>query len=104
KAGQLSGGEKRKLCLAMAFIGGSQLVMLDEPTVGMDPQSRAIVKKVIEEKKKKIAIVLTTHYLDEAEAMGDFVYILQTGRCVCSGTPYFIKAKHEADYRLISGF
>ncbi|KHJ94177.1 ABC transporter, ATP-binding protein [Oesophagostomum dentatum] len=52
KAGKLSGGEKRKLCLAMAFIGGSELVMLDEPTAGMDPQSRTLVRKLIERKKK----------------------------------------------------
>ncbi|KHJ95467.1 hypothetical protein OESDEN_04587 [Oesophagostomum dentatum] len=93
KAGKLSGGEKRKLCVAMAFIGGNELVMLDEPTVGMDPQSRILVRKLIEEKKKTRAIVLTTHYLEEAEAMGDFLYIMQMGRCVCSGTPYFLKAK-----------
>ncbi|KHJ94349.1 hypothetical protein OESDEN_05721 [Oesophagostomum dentatum] len=54
KAGKLSGGEKRKLCVAMAFIGGSELVMLDEPTAGMDPQARIHVKRMIEEKKKSV--------------------------------------------------
>ncbi|KHJ97279.1 ABC transporter, ATP-binding protein [Oesophagostomum dentatum] len=93
RANKLSGGEKRKLCLAMAFIGGSELIMLDEPTVGMDPQSRILVKKLVEEKKKTRAVVLTTHYLDEAEAMGDFVYILHMGSSLCSGTPHFLKAK-----------
>ncbi|KAK6745901.1 hypothetical protein RB195_012171 [Necator americanus] len=93
KAGKLSGGEKRKLCLAMAFIGGSELVMLDEPTAGLDPQSRVIVKKLIETKKKDRAIVLTTHYLDEAEAMGNFMYIMYMGTCMCSGTPNFLKAR-----------
>ncbi|KIH55105.1 hypothetical protein ANCDUO_14743 [Ancylostoma duodenale] len=52
RAQKLSGGEKRKLCLAMAFIGGSKLIMLDEPTAGLDPQSRTFVKKMIEQKKK----------------------------------------------------
>ncbi|ETN77723.1 hypothetical protein NECAME_10873 [Necator americanus] len=93
KAGKLSGGEKRKLCLAMAFIGGSELVMLDEPTAGLDPQSRVIVKKLIETKKKDRAIVLTTHYLDEAEAMGNFMYIMYMGTCMCSGTSNFLKAR-----------
>ncbi|EYC16500.1 hypothetical protein Y032_0033g2695 [Ancylostoma ceylanicum] len=93
RAKKLSGGEKRKLCLAMAFIGGSKLVMLDEPTAGLDPQSRTFVKKMIEQKKKERAIVLTTHYLDEAEAMGDWIYIMYMGRSICSGTTQFLKAK-----------
>ncbi|EPB72606.1 ABC transporter, ATP-binding protein [Ancylostoma ceylanicum] len=93
KAKKLSGGEKRKLCLAMAFIGGSELVMLDEPTAGLDPQARISVKKMIEHKKKGRAVVLTTHYLDEAEAMGDWIYIMFMGRCICSGTTHFLKAK-----------
>ncbi|KIH53041.1 ABC transporter, ATP-binding protein [Ancylostoma duodenale] len=93
RAQKLSGGEKRKLCLAMAFIGGSKLVMLDEPTAGLDPQSRTFVKKMVEQKKKERAIVLTTHYLDEAEAMGDWIYIMYMGRSICSGTTQFLKAK-----------
>ncbi|KHJ97146.1 hypothetical protein OESDEN_02873 [Oesophagostomum dentatum] len=106
KAGKLSGGEKRKLCLAMAFIGGSELIMLDEPTAGMDPQSRVFVKKLVEEKKnpgkrsssksstsQDLAVILTTHYLDEAEAMGDYVYIMYMGHSLCSGTTHFLKTK-----------
>ncbi|KHJ94147.1 hypothetical protein OESDEN_05926 [Oesophagostomum dentatum] len=68
--------------------------MLDEPTAGMDPQSRVLVKKLVEEKKKTRAVILTTHYLDEAEAMGDFVYIMYMGHSLCSGTPHFLKSKY----------
>ncbi|VDM72553.1 unnamed protein product [Strongylus vulgaris] len=80
----------------MAFIGGSELVLLDEPTAGMDPHSRFIVKKFVERKKKTrqgSPIILTTHYLDEAEVMGDWMYIMYMGRSICSGSPYFLKSK-----------
>ncbi|EPB79816.1 ABC transporter, ATP-binding protein [Ancylostoma ceylanicum] len=97
-AGKLSGGEKRKLCVAMAFIGGSRLVMLDEPTAGMDPQSRRNVEVLVEKEKTQRCLLLTTHYMDEAEAMGDFVYIMQLGHSICSGTPLFLKKKFASEY------
>ncbi|CAJ0597025.1 unnamed protein product [Cylicocyclus nassatus] len=93
RANKLSGGEKRKLCLAMAFVGKSELILLDEPTAGMDTRSRLFAKKFIEKEKNRRAIVLTTHYLDEAEAMGDWMYIMHMGRSVCSGSPYFLQQK-----------
>ncbi|EYC40189.1 hypothetical protein Y032_0625g796 [Ancylostoma ceylanicum] len=92
-AGELSGGEKRKLCVAIAFIGNNRLVMLDEPTAGMDPESRRTVELLVEKEKTNRCILLTTHYMDEAEMMGDFVYIMHMGHSVCSGTPLFLKKK-----------
>ncbi|KAK6038574.1 hypothetical protein COOONC_23922 [Cooperia oncophora] len=77
----------------MAFVGGSRLLILDEPTAGMDPHSRRIVTDFVIKQKQDRCILLSTHYMDEAEAMGDFVYIMSLGRAVCSGTPFFLKQK-----------
>lgn len=65
QAGSLSGGQKRKLCLAMAFIGGSDVIFLDEPTSGMDPVTRRGVWDFLNNNKKGKTIVLTTHFMDE---------------------------------------
>lgn len=65
QAGALSGGQKRKLCLAMAFVGGSDVIFLDEPTSGMDPVTRRGVWDFLNANKKGRTIVLTTHFMDE---------------------------------------
>ncbi|WKY01599.1 hypothetical protein Q1695_015533 [Nippostrongylus brasiliensis] len=104
RAIQLSGGEKRKLCLAMAFIGNSKLVILDEPTAGLDPRSRRDVEEFVMRQKAKRCILLSTHYMDEAEAMGDFVYIMLMGQGICSGTSFFLKQKFSSDYILTIAF
>ena len=85
---RLSGGEQQRLSLAMALVGRPELAFLDEPTAGLDPQARRAAWKVIEELRAAgVTIVLTTHYLDEAERLADHVVIIDRGHVVATGTP-----------------
>ncbi|SDJ20909.1 ABC-2 type transport system ATP-binding protein [Frankineae bacterium MT45] len=85
---QLSGGQKQRLSLAMALVGRPELVFLDEPTAGMDPQARRGTWELIEQLRRDgVSIVLTTHFLDEAEQLADLVTVVASGRIVASGTP-----------------
>jgi ABC-2 type transport system ATP-binding protein len=85
---RLSGGEKQRLSLAMALVGRPELVFLDEPTAGMDPQARRATWDLISELRADGAsVLLTTHFLDEAEHLADHVVILDEGRVVAAGTP-----------------
>nr|WP_306430073.1 ABC transporter ATP-binding protein [Corynebacterium phoceense] len=85
---RLSGGQQQRLSLALALIGRPELVFLDEPTAGMDAQSRLAVWELIRALKKDgVTIVLTTHLMDEAEALADRVIIIDHGRKVAEGTP-----------------
>jgi ATP-binding cassette subfamily A (ABC1) protein 3 len=72
----LSGGMKRKLCVAMSLIGGSRVILLDEPSAGMDPEARHDVQKLLEKTKRNKTILLTTHYMDEADLLGDRIAIM----------------------------
>ncbi|KAE9555651.1 hypothetical protein FO519_001122 [Halicephalobus sp. NKZ332] len=99
-AGSLSGGMKRKLCVAMALIGDSKVILLDEPTAGMDPEARHEICKVLEAEKKNRTILLTTHYMDEADLLGDQIAILVKGRLVCKGSPEFLKNRFGTGYVL----
>ncbi len=84
---QLSGGEQRRLCLALALVGRPAVAFLDEPTSGVDPQGRLIVRSVIADLRAAgVAVVLTTHDLDEAERVADSLVIVDRGRLVASGT------------------
>jgi len=88
KAGKYSGGMKRRLSLVLALIHDPQIAFLDEPTVGMDPQSRHAVWDFIRELKKEgKTIVLTTHYMEEAEALCDRVGIIDHGKLIALGSP-----------------
>ncbi|SOD73993.1 ABC-2 type transport system ATP-binding protein [Jatrophihabitans sp. GAS493] len=85
---QLSGGQKQRLSLAMALVGRPELVFLDEPTAGMDPQARRGTWELIEQLRSDgVSIVLTTHFLDEAEQLADLVTVISSGRIVASGSP-----------------
>uniref|UniRef100_A0A7I4YF12 ABC transporter domain-containing protein n=1 Tax=Haemonchus contortus TaxID=6289 RepID=A0A7I4YF12_HAECO len=94
----LSGGQKRKLSVSMAVIGHSSVVLLDEPTAGMDPGARRDVEALLETIKVDRTVLLTTHYMDEAELLGDRVAIMASGRVYCCGTPQFLKKRFGTGY------
>jgi ABC-2 type transport system ATP-binding protein len=85
---RLSGGQQQRLGLAMALVGRPELVFVDEPTAGMDPQARRTTWELLEELRNDgVTVVLTTHYMDEAERLADRLHIIDRGRLVASGTP-----------------
>ncbi|KAK9761350.1 hypothetical protein K7432_013818 [Basidiobolus ranarum] len=96
----LSGGQKRKLSVAIAFIGGSKVVFLDEPTSGMDPYSRRSTWEVISQNRAGRIIVLTTHFMDEADLLGDRIAIMSYGKLQCIGSSLFLKSHYGVGYTL----
>ncbi|KAL5018720.1 hypothetical protein ScPMuIL_004442 [Solemya velum] len=96
----LSGGMKRKLCVALAFVGGSRVVILDEPSSGVDPNGRQSIWNLIGHKKKDCAVLLSTHHLDEADLIGDRVAIMHNGKLMCVGSSMFLKQKLGSGYTL----
>jgi ABC-type multidrug transport system ATPase subunit len=100
KTGLLSGGQRRKLSLAIAFIGRPKVVFLDEPTSGMDPYSRRFTWDVIRRRAAKSSILLTTHFLDEADLLCDRVAIMSAGKLACVGSPVFLKNRYGTGYHL----
>src|SRR5579859_8013302 len=85
---QLSGGQKRRLALAVAIVGKPQLVFLDEPTTGMDPQARRATWDIIQELKARgVTVMLTTHFMDEAERLADRIAIMDGGKIIALDTP-----------------
>ena len=95
KAKHYSGGMQRRLSIAMALITEPQVVFLDEPTIGLDPQSRRGMWEYIEGLKGSTTIILTTHYLEEADALADRIAIVDTGRVIALGTPSELKASSK---------
>ena len=87
KAKSLSGGWQRRLSIAMALVSDPKLLFLDEPTLGLDVLARRELWKVIEELKGKVTVILTTHYMEEAEQLADRVGIMNSGRLKMTGTP-----------------
>jgi ABC-2 type transport system ATP-binding protein len=93
RVGTLSGGQKQRLALACALVGGPQLLFLDEPTTGLDPQARRqLWDLIVQFKREGRTIVLTTHYMDEAEVLCDRVAIVDHGRVIALGTPLELMA------------
>ena len=86
KAGKLSGGWQRRVSIAMALISEPQILFLDEPTLGLDVLARRDLWEVIRSLKGKITIILTTHYMEEAEALSDRIGIMKSGRLLAVGT------------------
>jgi ABC-2 type transport system ATP-binding protein len=85
---RLSGGQQQRLSLALALVARPELVFLDEPTAGMDPQARRVTWDLIRQLRADgVSVVLTTHFLDEAEALADRVIVIDAGRIVAQGTP-----------------
>src|SRR6185437_11853161 len=98
---QLSGGQKQRLALAMALVNDPRVIFLDEPTAGLDPQVRREIYDVIEElKKEKKTIVMTTHYIEEAERLCDRVAIVDHGKVVALGTPRELKTRSGGTTRI----
>ena len=86
KAGKLSGGWQRRVSIAMALIGEPQILFLDEPTLGLDVIARHELWEVIRELKGRVTIILTTHYMEEAQALSDRIGVMKSGRLMALGT------------------
>mmetsp|Transcript_12154 Transcript_12154/g.8840 ORF Transcript_12154/g.8840 Transcript_12154/m.8840 type:complete len:188 (-) Transcript_12154:292-855(-) len=99
KAENLSGGNKRKLCCAMSLLANPLIEFLDEPTSGVDPISRRSLFKILK-KLKNSSIMLTTHRMDEAEALCDLLAIMINGSFVCWGSPGYLKSKYGQGYQM----
>lgn len=97
KAKTLSGGWKRRLSIAMALICEPKILFLDEPTLGLDVLARAELWDIIRALKGKITVILTTHYMEEAEALSDNIAIMKNGKLIAVGTADALKQKAGAD-------
>uniref|UniRef100_A0A8C5UJ83 ATP binding cassette subfamily A member 3 n=1 Tax=Malurus cyaneus samueli TaxID=2593467 RepID=A0A8C5UJ83_9PASS len=97
----LSGGMKRKLSIGIALIGDSKVVMLDEPTSGMDPASRRATWDLLQQQRSNRTILLTTHFMDEADLLGDRIAIMAKGELQCCGSSLFLKRKYGAGYHMV---
>ena len=94
RAGKLSGGWQRRLSIAMALVARPEILFLDEPTLGLEPVlARAELWDVIRALKGRITVILTTHYMEEAEALSDRVGVMKDGRLLALGTPEELKAQ-----------
>ena len=100
RAGSLSGGMKRKLSLAIALVGDSKAVFLDEPTSGMDPYSRRSTWNTLQSEKDGRVMILTTHFMEEADLLGDRIGIMAEGKLHCCGSPLFLKRRFGQGYTL----
>uniref|UniRef100_A0A0N4ZQS1 ABC transporter domain-containing protein n=1 Tax=Parastrongyloides trichosuri TaxID=131310 RepID=A0A0N4ZQS1_PARTI len=99
-ARKLSGGQKRKLCLIIALIGDSKFVILDEPSSGLDPGARHDIWSLIIKEKKNRTILLTTHYMEEADVLGDKICILAKGELLCAGSSMLLKNTYGKGYEI----
>ena len=97
KAGRLSGGWQRRLSIAMALVSGPQILFLDEPTLGLDVLARGELWDMIRALKGRMTVILTTHYMEEAEALSDRVAIMKSGWLLLTGTPAEIMERTGAD-------
>lgn len=102
--GKLSGGQRRRIDIARALVHEPEILILDEPTTGLDPQTRKLLWDVISKmrKEKNMTVFLTTHYMEEA-ADADYVVILDSGKIVAEGTPLSLKNSYTGDYITLYG-
>nr|QUF59429.1 ATP-binding cassette transporter Abca3-like1 [Brachionus angularis] len=96
----LSGGMKRRLMVAMALIGDSKIIILDEPTSGLDPFNRVKLWELIRRYKNNHTIILTTHFMEEADALSDRIAIMNHGEIKCCGSPIFLKNYYGNGFRI----
>ena len=102
-SGELSGGNKRKLSVGIAMIGNPPVIMLDEPSTGMDPEARRFMWNLISDvatQRKEAAIILTTHSMEEAEALSTKLCIMVEGKFRCLGSIPHIKSKYGGGYEI----
>ncbi|XP_058837017.1 phospholipid-transporting ATPase ABCA3-like [Topomyia yanbarensis] len=97
----LSGGMKRRLAVGIALCGGSKVVLLDEPTSGMDPSARRALWDLLQREKRGRTMLLSTHFMDEADVLGDRIAIMAEGVLKTVGSPFFLKKTFGVGYRLI---
>uniref|UniRef100_A0A3Q3H2P5 ABC transporter domain-containing protein n=1 Tax=Labrus bergylta TaxID=56723 RepID=A0A3Q3H2P5_9LABR len=96
----LSGGMQRKLSVALAFVGGAKVVILDEPTSGVDPYSRRSIWDLLLKYRAGRTVIMSTHHMDEADLLSDRVAIISQGRLHCCGSPIFLKKCFGAGFYL----
>uniref|UniRef100_A0A665X1X1 P-type phospholipid transporter n=1 Tax=Echeneis naucrates TaxID=173247 RepID=A0A665X1X1_ECHNA len=96
----LSGGMQRKLSVALAFVGGTKVVILDEPTSGVDPYSRRSIWDLLLKYRAGRTLIMSTHHMDEADLLSDRVAIISQGRLYCCGSPVFLKNCFGAGFYL----
>ena len=104
RIGELSGGQQQRVMIARAMIGDPKLLILDEPTTGLDPQTRLLIWDIIEKLRveEKLTVFLTTHYMEEAANAG-YVVILDKGSIVAEGTPFELKNEYVQDTMSVYG-
>ncbi|KAJ8409561.1 hypothetical protein AAFF_G00229620 [Aldrovandia affinis] len=100
EAQNLSGGMQRKLSVAMAFVGGAKVVILDEPTSGVDPYSRRSIWDLLLKYRSGRTVILSTHHMDEADLLSDRVAIISKGQLRCCGSPLFLKKSFGVGFYL----
>ncbi len=97
RAGRLSGGWQRRVSIAMALVSEPKILFLDEPTLGLDVIARSDLWDIIRSLKGRVTVILTTHYMEEAEALADRVGIMRDGRLLACDTPFGIKKMANTD-------
>jgi len=101
---RLSGGTRRRLCVALAFLGSPRLVILDEPGAGVDPAARRRIWRLIDQHRIGRTVLLSTHHLDEADMLSDTVVVMHKGKILCTGSPLSLKMTYGRGYRLNVSF
>uniref|UniRef100_A0A3P9ICF3 ABC transporter domain-containing protein n=1 Tax=Oryzias latipes TaxID=8090 RepID=A0A3P9ICF3_ORYLA len=96
----LSGGMQRKLSVALAFVGGAKVVILDEPTAGVDPYARRGIWDLLLKYRQGRTIILSTHHMDEADILGDRIAIISHGKLCCVGSSLYLKNQLGSGYYL----
>ena len=100
RVGSFSGGMKRRLSLAVAAVGNPKIILLDEPTTGLDPKVRSQVWHLIERLKEGKSIILTTHSMEEADVLADRICVVSKGKMKCVGTSFYLKKAYGEGHRI----